>query len=730
MLIRRTLVPLAVCLALAGATALPASAGDPDAALPDRIAASASTVKFVDISAGTTHALAVTDDGQVYAWGSNSKGELGLGTVDSTETAYSRPVAVPGMTDVVAVRAVSGLWDEVAVRAASGWSAALTDTGQVYTWGGNAHGQLGQKDRATRPNPTRVPGLPVITAIEGTGTHMLAVAADGSVWGWGINVDHQVNASGDDVLVPTRLPGLSQVKAVAAGWRHSLALNEKGEVWAWGSNTRGALGLGDATARSSPTRVAALTTPVKAISAGRGYSFAITATGIINALGSNIDGQLGLGSDDIEVLSPRAVSVPTGATQVAAGTNTSFAVGPNWVYATGRTHDGELGMGEGRLSKVANLTSFMHNPALASPEWTIVKAAANQSYGLALTSTGTIRSWGYVSDEYHLPLGLGVVDTQSTPAAITQIFAPPEFAAAPSPTIAGGGTAGVAHTAELGTWSPAPNTVTYRWFAAGKPIDGATAATYTPTSAQVGAALTVQVTARTLGYHKTTRTSQPVVVTAPASDPAPPDSTQPPGTQPPAAAPPGTQPPSADGFAAAPLTIAQPTTVATGKNLTIGGLPAGWTATYQWYRNGKPIAGATGPTYKITAADAGAKISAIVTIPELGQSRTIKAVTVKLTAKVTAKIKAKSVVVTLKVPKPGAATGKVKLTLTKTVGKKTVKVKWSGKSAKTVTLKSKAKGKATVKLPKLPKGKYKVTATFAGNTKAAKATAKTNYKAT
>jgi hypothetical protein len=70
----------------------------------------------------------------------------------------------------------------------------------------------------------------------------------------------------------------------------------------------------------------------------------------------------------------------------------------------------------------------------------------------------------------------------------------------------------------------------------------------------------------------------------------------------------------------------------------------------------------------------------------------------------------------------------VKLTLTKTVGKKTVKVKWSGRSSKTVKLTAKSKGKIAIVLPKLPKGTYKVTVTYLGNTKTAKASTKATYK--
>ncbi|MDR1427474.1 MAG: hypothetical protein LBJ08_06935 [Bifidobacteriaceae bacterium] len=102
----------------------------------------------------------------------------------------------------------------------------------------------------------------------------------------------------------------------------------------------------------------------------------------------------------------------------------------------------------------------------------------------------------------------------------------------------------------------------------------------------------------------------------------------------------------------------------------------------------------------------------------------------KAASKVSAKVKvgAKKVVVTVKVANGAKATGNIKLALTKKTGGKTVKVKWSGKASKTIKLTANSKGKATVSLPKVPKGTYTITATFLGNTDAARAAAKAPWK--
>src|SRR5689334_16439136 len=67
-------------------------------------------------------------------------------------------------------------------------------------------------------------------------------------------------------------------------------------------------------------------------------------------------------------------------------------------------------------------------------------------------------------------------------------------------------------TADPGSWTPEPESTTYQWLLDGDPVDGATAASYTPQLADIGHALSVEVTATTTGFTPGTATSEAVTV--------------------------------------------------------------------------------------------------------------------------------------------------------------------------------------------------------------------------
>src|SRR5829696_1924225 len=154
------------------------------------------------VAAGSSHSLALKEDGTVWAWGSNFDGQLG----DGTKANSTRPVRVGKLQGVEAI------------AAGAFFSLALKEDGTVWAWGSNASGQ------------------------------------DNKVSG---QLGEDAITSSDTPVEVGDLGG--GVKQIAAGASHSLALKEDSSVWAWGDNFFGELGDGSTKTHSpKPVRVSDL----------------------------------------------------------------------------------------------------------------------------------------------------------------------------------------------------------------------------------------------------------------------------------------------------------------------------------------------------------------------------------------------------------------------------------------------------------------------------------------
>ncbi|GAA3686428.1 hypothetical protein GCM10022237_51040 [Nocardioides ginsengisoli] len=172
-----------------------------------------------------------------------------------------------------------------------------------------------------------------------------------------------------------------------------------------------------------------------------------------------------------------------------------------------------------------------------------------------------------------------------------------------TPTVSGDAVVGGTLTVDAGTWGPTGVTLARQWLRGGVAIDGATASTYVLADADAGRTITVRVTGTLPGYATASTTSVPAgAVLAP--------------------------------FATAPEPTVSGRTIV-GQTLTAvtGTWDPAPSLTYQWLRGGSPVAGATGPTYQLTAADAGKAISVRVTATKAGYVTEVK--TSRATAAVT-----------------------------------------------------------------------------------------------
>lgn len=325
------------------------------------------------------HAQATGDEIDLWAWGRNRSGELGVVALNET---LPTPVGV------------TGEWVELA--AGTDHVLALDASGGVWAWGRNDHGQLGDGTHLPSLRPKPVPGLVGVTHIEAGGTHSLALRnSDDTLWVWGSNAFGQLGlpAAGASLATPTVLDGLTAVVDVAAGTLHTLAVTADGALWSWGANFYGQLGHGNLTPLAVPTRVESLS-GVTAVGAGASHSLAIAgAAGQVWTWGWNVFGQLGTGQQgtpDDGVLSPvKAVGV-TGAVRVTGGDFHSLAVTQNGrLWAWGYNTEGQVGNGDLTPANTGILT-----PVLLDAPTGVAAVDAGGIHTVALTSTGEVWTWG------------------------------------------------------------------------------------------------------------------------------------------------------------------------------------------------------------------------------------------------------------------------------------------------------------------------------------------------
>ena len=188
--------------------------------------------KARQISAGSEHSCAVLEaDASVWCWGDNKYGQLGQGATDREP--HPRPVRVAGLPPAAQV------------EAGDKTSFVRTRDGGVHGWG------FGIK------RPVRL-AIEHVTAIAAGGKQNCALDDAGNVWCWGFNDFGQLgDATPGDSATPVRQEAVGEARALAAGEVHVCALLSDGQVTCWGANENGQLGMGkqDRERHPAPVRV-------------------------------------------------------------------------------------------------------------------------------------------------------------------------------------------------------------------------------------------------------------------------------------------------------------------------------------------------------------------------------------------------------------------------------------------------------------------------------------------
>jgi alpha-tubulin suppressor-like RCC1 family protein len=360
---------------------------------------------FTKIDSSYYQTLALTSTGQVWGWGYNPWGSVLLAEGD---------VEVPTLLSQLAP------YDIVDIAAGVDTSYAVTADGDVYAWGYNGNGQYGNGSTSSDNALHQVPfpdGVDIVS-ISASYYTAAALSRTGDVYSWGC-ADYGATGTGStgNTLAPTMI--MSNAKQVAQGWWGGGAVDDSGNVWIWGTNWEGELGnVTTDTSPHTPTMVlASLLADVAQVSYGGRHVLALTASGQVFAWGQNSSNQVAppaaTGGTINPVTTPTLVSGPSAVTQLRAGYDYSMAVtssGSLWVW--GNQDYGEFLTGD---------TNDCASPTQVPGVSDVGMVAGEDDTTVYLNTSGTVvRGAGYNAD-YQLGNG----NTTSTTALQTWSFTPP-----------------------------------------------------------------------------------------------------------------------------------------------------------------------------------------------------------------------------------------------------------------------------------------------------------------
>ncbi len=346
---------------------------------------------WVSIELGEHHSCALKNNDRMWCWGETVGGRAGLGE----------------MADAQRAEPVNPVWTDIAAGASH--SCRRGESGSVWCWGGNSDGQLGSGDTTDRAAPDRVfvQWDERYDEIDARGNNTCAVRDNSDLYCWGDNSQGQIG-DGTTTDRPTKTLVLASVAQVSTG-SHTCAVRLDGTLWCWGWNNTGQVGDGTTTSRSSPTQIG-VATNWASVSTGSQHTCGLTVGGTLSCWGNGSNGEIG-NSSTADQLTPTPVNGATSWTSVAAGNgHTCATVNDLDVLCWGLNVYGEVGDG--------TTTSRVAPTLVLSGVNAVESVTTGDFHSCAVTVHGLVRQLYCWGANYVGQIGDGTTTGRPSPAPI------------------------------------------------------------------------------------------------------------------------------------------------------------------------------------------------------------------------------------------------------------------------------------------------------------------------
>lgn len=284
---------------------------------------------------------------------------------------------------------------------------AIKNDGELWGWGDNTFGQLGDSTTVSKTNPTFIRKLINVDTICAGDYHSVLLKKDSTIWAWGYNKYGQLgDGTNKTSLIPKKIGKDNDWVEISSRGINTLALKVNGTLWTWGSNRFGQLGIGNTNDSNIPIQIGKDTDWTHVYSGGE-YCFAMKKDSTWWCWGNNIFGQLGLRDSLIRTI-PTRCFLKTLYRDINTGVQHNLAISrDSSLWAWGLNSSGELGIDSfgGQF--------YIPQKVYSNDKWNNISTGVGHS--TAIRSDRTLWAWGLNTSGQ---LGIGNKVNKSKPIQV------------------------------------------------------------------------------------------------------------------------------------------------------------------------------------------------------------------------------------------------------------------------------------------------------------------------